>query len=409
MKSEFERKEVVPFWPVFFSGIVVLSAAGGAFSRGVLNWPGLSYYINYVLWISLGGAYIFREKKLRFRKEYGFLFGLILLNAMAGAVLGRHVLQLGLDNLHQAFLTGMIILIVMGIDWNDHLKKEDVLIIMKVIFLIGITAAVYAMIVQNKSWTGVLLGRERSVNAWIYKSFFGQRNVFAYFCFLSSVAGMYLLMMTQKKKYLYGIILLALQIYITDSRTAMLALFLFYVLYIYLNLGRTGKFVLPLLGICVLIGILFAVDLSELTGRFYHESHTGLGDSGSLRLYIWASGIRYLISNHAILTGLGFGAQGPYLAPEFKFSSFHNAYMDILFQGGSILLGIHLYLIVKILKSVLRMENRQYSIISLAFTAAFLFGCLFDSSAMLFSSNYEAVLATVMIGVLTRIEIKEQK
>lgn len=404
---KFEKRTVVFFWPAFFGGIMVISVAAGAFSRVVLNRPAFGYYINYILWISLWFTYILKEKKPRFGKKYCFIFGIVLLNAVAGSMIGRHVLQLRMDNLHQALLTGMAMLIVMGIDWNTCLKKEDVLIVMKVIFYIGIVAAIYAMIIQNESWTGILLGRERSVNAWIYKSFFGQRNVYAYFCFLSSASGMYLLTLTSKKRYLYGMILLALQIYFTDSRTAMLVLILFYTLCIYLNLGKTGKIVLPLVGVCVIMGILLSADLSELTGRFYHESHAGFGDSGALRLYIWDAGVHYLFSNYAVLTGFGFGSLGVFLEPEVGFSSFHNAYMDIFFQGGAVLLGIHLYLIVEILKSVLKIGRQRYQYISLAFIATFLFGCLFDSSAMLFSSNYEAVLSTVMIGILTRIEMSE--
>lgn len=407
LETDLEKRIVGSFWPIFFGGIMIISVAGGAFSRTVLNRPNFGYYINYILWISLWAVYILKEKKYCFSKKYYLIFGLVLFNAIVGAFLGSHVLQMRTDNFHQAFLTGMVILIVMGVDWNTCLKKEDILIIMKVIFYIGITAAVYAMIIQSRNWVGVLLGKERSVNAWVYRSFFGQRNVFAYFCFLSSVAGMYLLSMTQKKRYLFGMALLALQIYVTDSRTAMLALLLFYALCIYLSLGKIGKIIWLLVGLCAATGILLSVDVFELTGRFYHESHTGFGDSGSLRLHMWDSGTRYLFSNYAALTGFGFDSQGPYLAPRFQFSSFHNAYMDIFFQGGAVLLGIHLYLIVEILKSVLKTGKQRYQYISLAFIAAFLFGCLFDSSAMLFSSNYEAVLSTVMIGILTRIEMSE--
>lgn len=408
MKMEFKKKAAF-FWPIFFSGMIVISAAGGTFTRTVLNRPNFGYYINHILWISLWIAYILKERKFCFSRKHCLIFGLVLINAVVGAVIGKGVLQLKMDNFHQAFLTGMILLSVMGVDWNQYLKKEDILIIMKVVFYVGIVAAVYAMIVQNKSWMSVLLGRERAVNAWIYRSFFGQRNVFAYFCFLSSVAGMYLLEMTHKKRYLFGIILLSFQIYITDSRTAMAAVLLFYACCLYLNLGKIGKIVVPLIAAGVVAGVFLSVDLSELIGRFYHESHTGFGDSGSLRLHMWDSGIRFLFSNAAALNGFGFGSQEAYLSPRFELSSFHNAYMDIFFQGGAVLLGIHLYLIVEILTSILQMEKRRYQYLSLAFIAAFLFGCLFDSSAMLFSSNYEAVLATIMIGVLTRIEIKERE
>lgn len=393
------------FWTIFLGGMILLSVFGGVFSREILNSSGLGYYINYFLWISLGIVYVIKERMKLFGKEYIIIWGLILLNSIVGTIFGEVVLGLRANNFHQGVIIGLVILMVMGVNWNEHLGKEDIIFLMNIIFGIGIVASLYAMIIQNQNWIGVLSGRERMNNAWVYRSFFGQRNVFAYFCFLSVVAGIYLLEITKKKRYLGGVLLLALQIYITDSRTAMLTCFLFVIMCTYLNLGNKEKIIVPVLGICFIVCIAFFVDVSALIGRFYHETNTSFGDSGSLRINMWYSGIQYLFSNGAVLNGFGFDSQGPYLEPLFRLQSFHNAYVDILFQGGIVLLGIHLYMIAKTTKSVLRLESRGYKYISISFITAFLFGCLFDSSAMLFSSNYEAVLSTLMICVLTRVKI----
>lgn len=406
MKVEFKEKIIVLFWPVFFSGMILVSIGGGGISRGLFNNSGIGYYINYVLWLLLWFVYIVKEKKFYFVKKYIIIFSIILVNSIVGAFFGKYVLNLRIDNLHQGFLIGLTILTVMGINWNDYLRKDDVLLIMKVIFLIGIIASVYAMIIQRESLIEIFFGRNNAINAWIYRSFFDSRNVFAYFCFLFSVAGMYLLYFTKQKRYFFGLVLFALQIYITDSRTAILTLLLFYALYVYLNLGRIGKFVFPIICIASFICILMFMDLSVLLGRFYHESNTSFGDSGLLRLNMWRLGIGYLVSNKAVMFGLGFGSQTPYLLPIFNLGSFHNAYMDVFFQGGFILLGIYLYMIVEVIKSVFIIGNKGYKYISISFVIAFLFGCLFDSSAMLFSSNYEAVLSTLMVCVLTKVKLE---
>ena len=81
--------------------------------------------------------------------------------------------------------------------------------------------------------------------------------------------------------------------------------------------------------------------------------------------------------------------------------------MDIFFQGGIILLGIHVFLIICVIKKILNLDSKENKYISLSFVCSFLIGCLFDSSAMLFASNYESVLATVMVCVLSKVEIKE--
>lgn len=404
-----KKKVIEHFWAIFFSGMILLSVFGGVFSREVLDNSSIGYYINYFLWISLGVVYVIKERKNPFSKEYVIISGLILLNTIVGMIYGKVILDLRADNLHQGVIIGLVIVMVMGVNWNDYLCKEDLLLLMRVVFIIGIIASLYAMIIQNQNWIGVLIGKEKMNNAWEYRSFFGQRNVFAYFCFLSVSAGMYLLYITHKKRYLFGMLLLTLQIYVTDSRTAMLMFLLFLTMCIYLNLGRKGKIVLPLLGVCLILLIIVFTDLSVLIGRFYHETNTSFGDSGSLRFNMWYSGVQYLFSNGAVLSGFGFDSQGPYLEPLFKLKSFHNAFMDIIFQGGIIFLGIHLYTIGKVIKSVSKIENKGYKYIWISFIAAFLFGCLFDSSAMLYSSNYEAIISTLMLCVLTKIKIESDK
>lgn len=395
------------FWTIFFCGIILISVTGGAISRVVIGNGAWGYYANYFCWFIWWVVYIAKEKKLRFAKEYNIIFGVIVLNTIIGALLGRIFLNLNFSNLHQGILTGLIILIVMGIDWNDYLEKKDIVLIMKVIFWIGIVASLYAMLVQNRNLIGVLKGVDKDVNTWVYQSFFGQRNVFAYFCFLSSVAGKYLLNFSKQRKYIVGMGILALQIYITDSRTAILALLLFYFLCLYLKLGKKEKIIIPFIFVVIAICVIAFMGMDALMGRFYHDSKTMYGDSGILRLNMWDSGIKLLISNHAILTGFGFGAHGPYLDPIFHLRSFHNAYMDIIFQGGIILFGIHVFLIICVIKKILNLESKENKYISLSFVGSFLIGCLFDSSAMLFASNYESVLATVMVCVLSKVEIKD--
>lgn len=397
------------FWAVFFSGMVLTSVFGGVIAREIFNNSGLGYYINYILWISLGIVYIVKERKNPISKEYVIIFCVILLNTIVGAAFGKFILNLKADNFHQGVITGVAILMVTGVNWNDYLDKEDLYFLLKVIYGIGIFASLYAIVIQNQKWIGVLSGRARKYNAWDYRSFFGQRNVYAYFCFLSIVAAMYLLNLTKKKRYLFGMLLLALQIYITDSRTAILLTLLFFAIYLYLNLGKKGKFVLSAISVCLILFIVTFADLSLLIGRFYHATDTSFGDSGSLRLNMWYSGIRYLFSKKAFFCGFGFDSQGPYLEPVFGLRSFHNAYMDILFQGGIIFLGLHLYLIAQVTKTVLKMGNEKYRYISLSFIIVFLFGCLFDSSAMLYSSNYEAVLSTLMVCVLIKVRIENKE
>lgn len=347
-----------------------------------------------------------KEKKFYFGKEYIIIFFVILMNSVVGAFSGKCILNLEIDNLHQGVLFGLTVITVMGVNWCNYLKKNDILMILKVIFFLGVSASIYAMVFQRESLIGIILKRNSAMDAWIYRSFFDSRNVFAYFCFLSSVAGMYLFYLTKKKKYLLGMFFLALQIYATDSRTAMLILFLFYALCVFFSLRKHEKFFFLIICACLFICMFLFIDISVLVGRFYHESNTSFGDSGLLRLNMWRSGIGCLISKRAVIFGFGFGSQVPYLVPKFDLGSFHNAYMDVFFQGGFILLGVYLYMIVKVFRSIFMIKNKGYKNISTSFIIVFLLGCLFDSSAMLFSSNYEAVLSTLMVCTLTQVKME---
>ena len=104
------------FWTIFFCGIILISVTGGAISRVVIGNDTWGYYANYLCWFIWWLMYIAKEKKLRFAKKYNIIFGVIVLNTIIGALFGRITLNLDFSNLHQGFLTGLIILIVMGVD-----------------------------------------------------------------------------------------------------------------------------------------------------------------------------------------------------------------------------------------------------------------------------------------------------
>lgn len=403
------KKCVGNFWGLLLSGLILLSIIGCAASRTILGNIAIGYYINYLCWFTLCIVFFLKERKIKFSKEYIIIFTVIIFNAIIGAFFGKIYLHLDFTNLHQGILTGLAIVIVMGIEWKDYLKEYGIILIMKFVFWIGIAISLYAIIIQNRYLIGVLRGIDRSISAWLYTSIFGQRNIYAYFCFLSSVAGKYLFDITRKKGYIFGLILFALQIYVTDSRNAILSLVLFYIMCAFLRYGKRGRVIFIFSIIVIGIGSIFFMDINTLLGRLYHGTKSPYGDSGVLRLAMWYSCIKYLITNNAILTGFGYGAQTQYLMPLFDLGSAHNAYMDILFQGGIVLLGIYIYMVVKVFKAILVVGNPIYMYTSLSFVLVYLVNNLFDSFSMLFSSNFAGIPTTIMICILTKIGVENRK
>ena len=63
-------------------------------------------------------------------------------------------------------------------------------------------------------------------------------------------------------------------------------------------------------------------------------SHYGGFDSASARTDMWAFGVRELAESGMWLSGFGTGTQNIALTPLFGVSSFHNMYIELLFEGG---------------------------------------------------------------------------
>lgn len=116
---------------------------------------------------------------------------------------------------------------------------------MRTLVICGIAASLYAMVMQSIYLVYILRRLDVAYNSWFYTSFLGQRNIFAGYCFLSSIAALYLFSnknLARNKIYLAAVILFGIQIFITNSRTAFISYLVLILVYIYLAAGKKQNF-----------------------------------------------------------------------------------------------------------------------------------------------------------------------
>ena len=191
------------------------------------------------------------------------------------------------------------------------------------------------------------------------------------------------------------------QIYITNSRAALFSFIMFIIIYVYYN---TKDRKILIWGAIVIVGLLIIMNINEiygLLGKYSHVNSNG-EESFSTRLQMWKLGISELIKNNCMVTGFGFGASNIFLKSMYNWGSFHNVYVEILFDMGIIGLLIYIYMIFISIKSICNINNKKFRNVILAGFLSYLFYSLFESGAMLFSVKFHSILVTIMFIIIPR-------
>jgi O-antigen ligase len=365
---------------------------------------GITFYAGYIAWLVMFGYFFILKNRLTVNKKLIYITLILLINEIIGVLLGENNGFSVLSEIHQALFFIIAIWVAYGNDKQDDGKAltiEQIDKIMRLIVILGVFASLYAMIWQNDSVVNVLKGVSVSIYSWKYKSFFGQRNIFAALCYFCSIASTY--MFIRKNKIVYVIItgIFFGQIYITNSRAALFSFIMFIIIYVYYN---TKDRKILIWGAIVIVGLLIIMNINEiygLLGKYSHVNSNG-EESFSTRLKMWKLGISELIKNNCMVTGFGFGASNIFLKSIYNWGSFHNVYVEILFDMGIIGLLIYTYMIFISIKSICNINNKKFRNVILAGFLSYLFYSLFESGAMLFSVKFHSILVTIMFIIIPR-------
>lgn len=335
------------------------------------------------------------------RKNRVYIVMILFVSMILGTVWGEKCFGSGIENLHSIIIVCVAFGVTMCLNGNVVLSQNNLKNLLRIIVVIGLGASFYAMIFQNQYFVQLLRQNNVSWNSWLYVSFFRQRNIFAGYCFISTVAVSYLYLKEKKNKYLLSLLLFGFQIFLTNSRASLLAFVMYVGLCIYLT--RRNKIIFVIVSVICVAATLYALDLwSVLLVKFSHTTSSGV-DSGEIRLAMWGECLRYLLDKNALLFGFGLGASDAFFTSHFGVGSSHNAYIDALFNGGVVYVVVIIWSLVSTFKAITKNQyDHDFKVVWQSALITYSVYCFFEAGMALFASNYFSVTMTILLLMLSR-------
>lgn len=255
---------------------------------------------------------------------------------------------------------------------NIKIEEEYIYKFMKAIVIMGVIACVVNIILYFKEITQIFLG---NIKYSTIKSFFANRNQFAFFIYISIIANSFLILKENKKSNKLIFILLLANVFSTMSRTGILLALAFLILsMLYLD-KHDKKTKIIYLTLILIFGIIVMLSFSFLKPELMEqilriESLKNL----SGRTKIWKNGITlWLESSMNTLFGVGrFNGNKVLQIKDKVFTQFHNIYLDFLITGGILELGfaiyIYAYVINKVKKSNIDVKYKKiYNVVFITY------------------------------------------
>lgn len=339
--------------------------------------------------------FIFIKGKIFVRKDWGIIIALLLISGIIASIRGEEIIGGVLSDIHRHLFFTASMLLVFCVRWDKYISKNFVSLFLKAIVFSGVIASLYAFVMQGNLILKIITTNSR-VYYEAYKSFFTQRNVYAAFLFFCSIATIYLHGFYKQKKYLVYLIIFVFQIYLASSKASLAGVLIFIALYLYLVTKKKIFFIL--IALIITAPIVGKIVMPMFSGMA-HSSLEGV-TSSEVRFSDWSLGLKQLKKESALITGLGMGSEATFLLRYRKYGSFHNVYMDLLFQGGLIKLGIYFWAMLEILKNIWKSSSVVFKNTFIAALASYAAYSMFESGAMLFSNSFFSFLTTVMFGIL---------
>ncbi len=254
-----------------------------------------------------------------------------------------------------------LLLLVVGM-LNIKVNEEHIYTFFKCIIYMGLAACLVNVILYFKEIL-ITLGFVKS-KEWVnIKSFFANRNQFAFFLYLGLIADF--MIMQKSNKLIYKIVLpiFILNLILTMSRTGiMVVLIMFGLMFLFTDkISRKSKIItIVALLIMAIIGILAirmcVPKLWNTIDKYFLRIERIKDLSG--RTDIWAVGIDLLSSSPLnVIFGVGRFKSTSLLDIDGKvFTQFHNIYLDILLTAGIVGLVYFAFIYFIVIKKVMKSD-----------------------------------------------------
>lgn len=392
-------------WLTYLLGVILIINPLSHLFENIFS-IGNTYYTSYICWAVLLAFFVcILRKKLKVKELVITLVLAVVF--LVGTINGDSTFGHGIDGLHVSFFICVSYICMNGFSNSPNLNRNQIHRLFRLILVISIISYIYAFVFQYNHFTELIKGNNIPYNSWMYVSFFRQRNIFAAYSYLAAFSAFFLYNSTRKRIYLICLLICIFQIYLTHSRTALMATLVMITMYFYMKHKNTN--IIYVCFITMVAMYFYAFNrIDDGNGLFFHQAEGGV-DSGLIRLFMWRDCIELLVSDTSFLYGYGMGAIGHFLLPSYSVGSSHNSFIDVLFDGGITFLFLQLTTLKKIISLTNNLSDYETRITYLSFEISFLFNSLLEAGMILYASNFFSLTATLLLVYIPSHVNKEAK
>lgn len=268
-------------------------------------------------------------------------------------------------------------------------------------FLIGLVfiAIIYNLIINYSILTSVFrLQLSLSTIKSTFISFFGNSNNFGFYLYVA----LCLLVFLQRKRsstiQLAAIVIVAVSLFFTLSRTAIMSALLFIAIFILLE-KRSQRTLILFSGLIIIVMYLFISTLlpqNNIISEYFLRSESGLGE----RDLIWKYGWQQFLERPIL--GYGFGNSNIlYIGKWNKTLQWHNGYLDVLLSGGVLYLILYLASFLKLFKVYLKIgkQNHQAGNLYISFLISFMLYSFFEDVTLYGVYPLSCVITVLLVAI----------
>lgn len=327
-------------------------------------------------------------KKIQIKKEMCYNFLVLLVITVIFLIIqvinffNNQLKILDLANIICKFINIFLFyILIMGV----NVEEKYISNFMKAIVFMGIIACVQNIILYYDDILGHLGLVELNKGLYACKSFFPQKNPFAFFLYVSIISTIFLLQKDYKTMYkifLSGALILFLfNLILTFSRTGTVITILFIVLYFLATnkISKKTKIVAIILSSAITIIVICLLEQYN-SGLLQRILRTETIKNFTGRTEFWDLS-KEMLSESPINMLFGVGRfRATTLIEKYGVTQFHNTYVEFLVSGGILELiycmSFYIIVLIKIIKSKM---DRKYKSIYILMILTFFMYMLFES------------------------------
>lgn len=365
--------------------------------------------------------FFFYIKKIKISKKMLIQFGLLVCVTFMWSIVQFINVKFGNYYLFDIFniackFVNILFLFVLLI--NMELDEKYIYNFMRCLVLMGIVSCVFNFIIYYEEILAALKIITINTKTVATKSFFAQKNQFAYVLFTCIVSCIILILHTPKKKfkvlYSFCILLFLFNMIFTESRTGLAITALFLGLYLLFNDRMKVSKKLILITILGVIGAIGIFELYKYNPELLMNKLVRADSIKTLtgRTRIWD--ISLAVTNEStsnLLFGAGrFRGIDVINNAKLPFTQFHNTYIEFLVSGGIVeliyFILIYLFVIITVIKS--KKLSKKYKIIYICLYISY-FVYMFSESLGRFSIGGSDCLGLIFFVTMPMLHANSNK